>query len=212
MIAAKDLKVETEGLLAARGFPINPHLPQIEELADLRPASPLQVRQRCLVLAGVCARAYGAPQPLVAKWIVSHGLRDACTSLEANFLDATAPTDGQRAHFQPQVESIWEFAWVLKIIPSIDHFQNCSENLVHLIPKPGDNPENFLASAEIRSHEELYREADRLFRIHWAVREASIRSRGAPNGLGAFVTEMRLQAINWTVRPEQTWDEVDVST
>jgi hypothetical protein len=60
MITAKDLKTATEAFLKQPGYPINPHLPQIEELAELRIASSLTVRRRCLILASVCARAHSA--------------------------------------------------------------------------------------------------------------------------------------------------------
>jgi len=41
MITAKERKAETEAFLQARGYPVNPFLPQREELSALRIASSL---------------------------------------------------------------------------------------------------------------------------------------------------------------------------
>jgi hypothetical protein len=212
MISAKDLKTETEAYLKKRGYPVNPHLPQIEELDDLRIASSLDIRRRCLILASVCGRAYGAKYELVVPWIDDHGLRQFCTEGEVELIDEKRPSESQKAPFRLQPEALWEFGWVLKIIPSVDHFKPCSENLVHMFPKPGEDPSAFLGSTELQDSEALHREADRLYRIHWAVRDAALNGRKPPNGQGEYLTLYRLQAINWTVQSDVPWDEVDVST
>jgi hypothetical protein len=212
MITAKDLKAETEASLKKRGFPVNPHLPHIEELAELRIASSHDVRRRCLILASVCGRAYGAPYELVVPWIDNQGLREFCTEAETDLIDAKKPSEAQMAPFRPQPEALWEFAWVLKMIPAVDHFKPCSDKLVHMFPKPGEDPSAFLAATEMQDAEALYREADRLFRTHWAVRDAALTGRKPPNGQGEYVTLYRLQAINWIMQSDVPWDAVDVST
>lgn len=212
MITAMELKAETEASLKKRGYPINPHLPQIEELSDLHIASSLDVRRRCLILASVCGRAYGASYDLVVPWIDNQGLREFCTEAEVALIDAKKPTEAQKAPFRPQPEALWEFAWVLQMIPTVDQFKPCANDLVHMFPKPGEDPTEFLAATEMQNAEALYREADCLYRIHWAVRDAALNRRKTPNGQGEYLTLYRLQAINWTTQSGVPWDEVDVST
>jgi len=212
MITAKDLKTETEASLKKCGYPVNPHLPPIEELADLRIASSLEVRRRCLILASVCGRAYGAPYELVVPWIDNHGMREFCMEAEVELINTQKPNEAQKAPFRLQPEALWEFAWVLKMIPAVDHFKPCSDKLVHMFPKPGDDPTAILAATDMQEAEALYREADRLYRVHWAVRDAALNRRKTPNGQGEYVTLYRLQAINWTMQSDLGWDEVDVST
>lgn len=212
MITAKQLKTETEAILKARGYPINLHLPQIEELAELSIASSLDVRRRCLVLSAVCARAYGAPYELVAPWIEKYGLKEHSTAAEMRLLASRKPTEDEKAPFWPQPDALWEFAWILKMMPPVDHFRPCSNQLVHMFPKPGEDVASFLASAEIQEAESLFREADRVYRIHWAVREVALKGRTSPTGQSENVTRHRLQAINWTTRSGVDWDHVDVST
>lgn len=212
MISAKDLKAESEASLKGRGFPVNPQLPQIEELAELHIASSLDVRRRCLILASVCGRAYGAPYDLVVPWLDNHGLREFCTATEVKLIDEKKPSEAQKAPFRPQPEALWEFAWVLKMIPAVDHFKPCSDRLVHMFPKPGEDPTVFLTATEMQDAQALHREADHLYRIHWAVRDAALNGRKPPTGQDEYATLYRLQAINWTMRSDIPWDEVDVST
>lgn len=212
MISAKELKAETEAFLTSRGYLVNRHLPQIEDFAELRIASSLDARRRCLVLASVCARAYGAPYDLVVPWIDTYGLRGYCTDSETDLIDTKKPSEAQKAPFLPQPEALWEFAWVLRMIEAVDHFKPCSDNLVHMFPKPGEDPSAFLSATEIQDPEDLYREADRLYRIHWAVRDAALKGRKPPNGHDEYLTLYRLQAINWTIQSGVPWDDVDVST
>jgi len=83
---------------------------------------------------------------------------------------------------------------------------------VHMFPKPGEDPSAFLAATDMQDAETLYREADHLYRIHWAVRNAALNGRKPPNGQSEYLTLYRLQAINWTMQSDVSWDEVDVST
>jgi len=212
MITATDLKAETEAFLKNRGYPVNPNLPQIEDFTALRIASSKDVRRRCLILASVCGRAYGAKYDLVVPWIDNLGLREFCTQDEVALIDERNPSETQKAMFQIQPEALWEFAWVLKMIPHVDHFDPCSERLVHMFPKPGEDPSAFLAATDMQDAEALYRETDRLYRIHWAVRDAALNGRKPPNGQGEYVTLNRLHAINWIVQSDVPWDLVDVST
>lgn len=212
MITAKERKAETEAFLQARGYPVNPFLPQREELSALRIASSLAVRRRCLILASVCGRAYGAPYELVQSWIQAHGLMPFCTKDELDLINERKPSDAQKAPFRLQPEALWEFAWVLRMIPTVDHFQPCSNRLVHMFPKPGEDPREFLAGTGMQNAEELHREADLLYRIHWAVSDAVLNGRKPPNGQSEYLTRYRFQAINWVIQSDVPWNEVDLST
>lgn len=212
MIASKELKAKTEALLGTRGVPVNTTLPPIEEAGKLKFASSLDVRRRCMVLNGVCARAHGARQALVEDWISAQHLKDFCTKDELAVIRANTLTEEQRGQYQTQVEALWELAWVLRIIPAVDHFRDCSNEFIHMLPKVGQDVSGFLAAPDIQDHESLFREADLLYRLHWSVRDAQLKNQDPPNGLQPFVTLLRFQAINWVTRSDVPWDEVDVST
>lgn len=208
MISAEQVKTQSEQYLERRGVAINPALPLIE-LPQAAMASGRDVRLRCLALSGVCAVAYGAPREAVRSWTTEHGIDGVLSDTERSFLQLPNTTETE-VRLQP--EAIWELAWVAELIPAVDHFTGCSDELVHMVPKVGEDPSAFLADARIRDNAAIWSEADFLYRLHWAVRDASLQGRPTPTRLPEYVSRNRLRAINWVLGPSVGWDQVDVST
>ena len=131
---------------------------------------------------------------------------------ENEFINQANPSKENTEQLQLGVEALWELAWVLGLIPKVNHSGLCGNNLVHLIPKPGEDPSEFLASDQMRSHNSIYEEADLLFRLHWASREASLTGQPEPTGVPEYVIDQRHKAINWVCNGEEHWDNIDTST
>ena len=209
---ASELKRKTENLLLKEGIPVNEHLPKIEEMSELSFVSVANIRKRVVALSYILARAFGAPFDMVQKSIHEFQLENVFLPQELAFINQASPAKEDTEQYQLGVEALWELAWVLGLIPKVSHSGLCGNNLVHLIPKPGEDPSQFLASAQMRSHEAIYVEADLLYRIHWASREANLTGRHEPTGVPEYVIEQRHKAINWVSYGEVPWDEVDTST
>ena len=209
---ASKIKEKTESLLIKDGVPVNKHLPVIEEISDLSFAPVANIRKRAVALSYVLARAFGAPNEMVLDSIKNNDLENIFSSKESEFISQLNPSKENKEQLQLGVEALWELAWVLGLIPKVNHSSLCGNNLVHLIPKPGEDPSEFLASDQMRSHESIYEEADLLFRVHWASREASLNGQPEPTGVPEYVIDQRHKAINWVCNGEEQWDEVDTST
>lgn len=209
---ALELKEKTESLLLKEGVTVNEHLPKIEEISELSFASVGNIRKRAVALSYILARAFGAPIDMVQKSINEFQLENVFLPQEFEFINRTSPSKEDEQQYQLGVEALWELAWVLGLIPKVSHSSLCGNNLVHLIPKPGEDPSEFLASAQMRSHEAIHEEADLLYRIHWASREANLTGRPEPTGVPEYVIEQRHKAINWVCNGEVPWNEVDTST
>jgi hypothetical protein len=199
--------------LRSRGVPVNPHLPFTESLEELSVATPQQVAWRVCVLSGLVARACRAPRDLVVRYFESGGLFEHASESEAEVVRAESLTPEQTAQFQWQVEGLWELAWVLCLVARPDHFKTCGEELVTLVPKPGGAAVgDFVERAQMHPTDELLAEADMLYRLHWAVREASLRRQRIPTGLPYNVSDERLRAINWVLLSDVSWENTDTST
>ena len=209
---ALELKEKTESLLLKEGVPVNEHLPVIEEISELSFASVAEIRKRAVALSYTLAKAFGAPIDMLQKSINEFHIEKAFSPQEIGFINQASSPKEEAAEYQLGVEALWELAWVLGLIPKVSHSSLCGNNLVHLIPKPGEDPSLFLASAQMRSHEAIYEEADLLYRIHWASREANLTGKPEPTGVSEYVIEQRHKAINWVSYGEVPWDEVDTST
>lgn len=205
-------KERTESFLRNRGVSVNPHLPFTESSEELPHATPQQVAWRICVLSGLVARACRAPRDLVLGFFESEGLFGHASASEAAMVRAASLTQEQTARLQYQVEGLWELVWVICLIPHVDHFQFCGEQLVTLVPKPGEPVSAFVERAQMRPTEELLDEADMLYRLHWAVRDASLRQQRIPTGLAYYVTDERLRAINWVLSSKVRWEDTDTST
>ena len=209
---ALELKEKTESLLLKEGIPVNKHLPKIESISELSFAPAANIRQRAVALSYILARAFGAPIDMVQNSINEYHLENIFLPQELEFINQANPPKEDSEQYQLGVESLWELAWVLGLIPKVSHSSYCGNNLAHLVPKPGEDPSEFLASTQMRSHEEIYEEADLLYRVHWASREAYLTGSPEPTGVPEYVIEQRHKAINWVSYGEASWNEVDTST
>ena len=71
-------------------------------------------------------------------------------------------------------------------------------------------PAAFIASAALRPFEEIYRQADLHYRLHWAARNARLTGAEFPVTEG-FIRERR-KALDWVIGVEPDWDEIPSDT
>jgi hypothetical protein len=207
-----DRKLKTEALLRAHKVPINPNLPIIESEDEVTIAKPQQVAGRICVISGLAAKAYGCPHVTVLRWFEQIKLFPFASPHEIELVRSETLNNTAIENLRIQTEALWEFAWTLSLIDKADHFRVCGDQLVHLVPKPSEQIYEFVRNAQLRSTEEVLSEADFLFRLHWAVRDASLKRLPLPNRLPYYVTHERLRAVNWLISPGQNWEDVDTST
>ena len=209
---ALETKYKTEAVLVNEGISINKNLPKIEDISEFSFANVSNIRKRAVALSYVLAKAFGAPHDLLQNSINTNDLVAIFSPNELSLINEKNPTQECSQQFQLSVEALWELAWVLGLIPKVNHWDYCGNNLVNLTPKPGDDPSEFLSSNQMRAHESIYEEADFLFRLHWASREAYLTGQPEPTGVPEYVIDQRHKVINWVSFGEVSWDEVDTST
>jgi hypothetical protein len=205
-------KETTESYLRSRGVPVNSRLPFTESPEELSVATPQQVARRACIISGLLSLAFGAPRHSVLRFFESGGLFEHATASELALVHATSLEQKQTERLKIQIEGPWELAWVLCLIPRSDHFQYCGQHLITLVPKLDEPVSGFVERAQMRPLDDLLAEADMLYRLHWAVREASLRQQSIPNCLRFYVTDERLRAINWVLFSDVSWEDTDTST
>lgn len=157
-------------------------------------------------------RALGAARKVTLAYFESQGLLAHASEREAAAIRAWWWNAKEKNERGCQVEGVCELAWALGLIPRPDHFRFCPGNLVNLLPRAHEPVRPFVQRAQLRPIGELLDEADLLYRMHWAVRDAALTHRAPPNGLPYDVTEERFRAINWVLEPAISWEETDTST
>ena len=205
-------KETTESYLRSRGVRVNPHLPFTESPEEVTVATSEKVARRACIISGLLSLAFGAPRDMVLRYFESGGLFEHATASEIDLVHASSLEQAQIERLEIQVEALWELAWVLCLIPRIDHFKYCGQHLITLVPKLDEPVSGFVDRARMRPLDDLLAEADMLYRLHWAVRDASLQQQSIPNGLRFYVTNERLRAINWVLFSDVSWEDTDTST
>jgi hypothetical protein len=203
------LQRQSEGRLAGWGLKVNPHLPP-PGARTARPAA--EVAARGAVLAALAEVGEGAPPGFVLRWTSLQGLDGALTAGERALLSAPGLAPVERDGLRWGAEAAWALAWALGRAPVLD-----AEAWAGTPGPPWPSPRSpgraleALAGAALRPLEELLREADLAFRLHWAVVDAAVL--GEPFPAERFhpdrVVERR-RALEWVLSPGVAWDAVDL--
>ena len=79
------------------------------------------------------------------------------------------------------------------------------------MPNP-EEAKGFIASAKLRNIEAILDETDKIYRIHWAVRDAQLNKKTVPAKLDSGVVVERHYALNWLIWYADEWDEITTDT
>jgi len=182
--------------------------PIVALYANPSPAAP-DVARRALVLNALIGRAYGADRALLDGYLRKNDLGDAVTPTERALLAKDRLARQERIDATWLVECVQVLAWGLGLV-DLDHFRRCDDDLASNFPAPRDSARAFVAGARLRPFEEIHRQCDLLYCLHWAVTEARLRDRKGK--LDGSVIRERHRAINWLAGVESRWDEVSTDT
>jgi Domain of unknown function (DUF4272) len=213
METSQSRKAKTERYLRARKVPINEFLPLIEDSKKARIRTARDVAERVVALYSVSARGNGVDQKKVDDVIQRSGARGFLTPSEREFLATKNPSQQQLANASWRLEAIWVLLWALGEVDTLDFpTGTCDMEKLHAsIPKPAATAA-FLASAKLRSAEEILDESDKIYRTHWAVRDAQVNGARPPAGLNPIVVVERHYALNWLTGYAPAWDDITTDT
>ncbi len=191
------------------GVQVTDSLPLIEDVSELAPRSPQEVATRAIVVGYLMRFAFGCPVKQVSTWLGSYSLQNETTAGERELLDNPEPKRQAIVDTTWQIEGVQCLAWCLGL-SDLDHTKECPETLASLFPEPDQSPKSFIRESELRPFEELFTQADLLYRIHWATREARLRGHECP--LKESIIGERRRAIDWVIGVGPDWDNMPMST
>ena len=71
----------------------------------------------------------------------------------------------------------------------------------------------FIENAKLRDREEIFDQADLIYRYHWAVRNNDLKGIEIPGNLDRSVIMERHYALNWSIDSDKTdWDDIVTHT
>ena len=194
--------------------PVNQHLPPIqgEEETELR--TPEEIAGRSLGLTLVALKGEGLEQEIVERVYRDLGLEGLLTPKEIAFYQDAEPEQQDRINFVWRYESLFVLLWSLGFADELGYPGSiCDVQAVVKAVQSAGGVAGLLAKANPRSKTEILDEADRIYRLHWAVVDARLRGQSAPADLEAGVVYERHYALNWLIGYQgDAWDDISTDT
>jgi hypothetical protein len=189
--------------LEALDVPLDADLPPYLADEEARLPPPEQVGLRALALWAVSSVARDAPDPIA---IEAARRRGALTPRERAFVDAPHAPEADRNLMSWRTESLWTLLWALG--------RSARIRLPRLMVEPDalasalpDSPAALVGGATLRAPTELLDEADRTWRLRWAVAAALAKGERAPKDMDPEVLDERHHALTWLVEGGRAdWD------
>ncbi len=205
MIDPESIKAESIAKLRQWGIPYIEHLPTLEEVSELSPQTVAAVARRAMVVSHIIVIGYGGSASELMNAIKEFGLVSHASAHELDMLGRKKHTKQERIDATWMTECMQSFAWCLGLA-DLDHRKFCDDDLVDRFPAPYEDPSAFIASATLRPFEEIYRQADLHYRLHWAARGARDAT------LSESLIRERRKALDWVIGVGTDWDEVPDDT
>ncbi len=181
---------------------------------DIKIRGAQEIARRALTLSAVVACAYGRDRQDVVQWLKAENLWQEATPEEREFL--LGETDEEtRVNQTWKTEALVPLLWSinkLAELPGLDG--ECdTDPLKKAVVWPPDPTAEYIASATLRSEEEIYAQHENVYQAHWKVRDARINNKRAPRNLDPGVVYERHYGFNWIIGYwGQAWDDITTDT
>ena len=209
-------RAASEALLREHGIPVNPHLPMIEGEDEVTLRSEDELWRRLLALWGVVGTAMLRQNAFFQQYFSAGERRAMLSTDEAAFLFNDAPPEEDVIRFSWRLEAMMFLAWCAGLVddPGLPVHTSSAEAILPLYPHDHGEAVMLRQSLRLRSKTAILDRADRLYRLHWAVRDAQLNGREPPPGIHPGVVLEWHHAVNWMMRygGEDDWDAVATDT
>lgn len=211
---AEARKSASEAYLKDLKVPLNTNLPPINDVAHSHMRKQEAVADRALALCLVALKGEGLEQAIVERIKADFEMASLLSPAEAAFIADPTPEQQARINHAWRYEGLWVMLWALGRIPELVYPSSICDvkAAVGMVHAAGNRP-NFHAQTRLRPAAEILDEADRIYRMHWAIVDARLRQEPAPADLEPGVVYERHFALNWLRGYlELEWDAVRTDT
>ncbi|HEY8101609.1 MAG TPA: DUF4272 domain-containing protein [Burkholderiaceae bacterium] len=209
-------KLASETLLHKRGIRINLQLPEIESNEEIQLRSADELFRRLVALWAVSGSSQMRDATYFRDYIVHHKMKSWLSDREREFLFGDARTDEDYTQFSCKREALFFLAWCADLIKEIEipSSESSIKLIMTLFPQEMEAPSRLQAAIRMRSKDAMLDWADLLYRVHWAVRHATLINKPVPANLDVVAVQEWHQAVNWMIRydDEDNWDCVGTDT
>ncbi|SFC60853.1 DUF4272 domain-containing protein [Massilia yuzhufengensis] len=214
-MTAEERRAASEALLRDYAIPINPNLPSIDD-GDVTLRSEDALWCRLVALWGVVGAAMLRRNDFFKEYFAADERRAMLSDDEAAFLFNDAPPEEDRIRFSWRLEALMFLAWCAGLVEDsgLPVKPSSAEAILPLYPHDLGDAAMLRDAIRLRSKDEILDQADLLYRLHWAVRDAQLNRREPPPGINPGMVLEWHHAVNWMTGydGEDDWDAVPTDT
>lgn len=217
MISSEERKEKTETFLRKHKVPLCDSLPMIEDSKEVKLRSARDIGRRSIILWALFLSINGFDQNHCTKWLKDENLWGAVSPTEKKILGNKC-TERDLDNVGWRSECVWVLLWACGKVEKLElptsPISKKEGNLIEkTLPKFGSSTRAYLDSLSVRNTDEILDESDKIYRIHWSVRNAQINNKKIPANLNSDVVVERHHALNWiTCYCNADWDDVTTDT
>lgn len=209
-------KTASEAVLREYGIAINPHLPTIESEEETRLRSPEELLRRMVALWAVAGTAFLKDDPQFRDYVEATATQSWLSAQELAFLLNDARSERDTIAFSWRLEALYFLAWCAGLVDEITLPTGDASigAIAHHFPDEMEPPDRLAGAIRLRGKAEIMDWADKLYRLHWAVRDARLNGKPEPQGIDGGAVQEWHQAVNWLTcyDDEDNWDDVGTDT
>jgi hypothetical protein len=184
-------------------------LPSVDEDHYVRSKKEIFLRTMCLN-AVVSASFSSKVRSGVIAWVAFQGLTNYLSERETRFLNGQYLDTN---FFTYQGESVYVLGWIMKFVEEVKIDEPVPMEILKKLPNLNSwQPlSDFREPESIRQPEEIYRELDFYYCVHWAAKSARLRNQRFKFPLSIAEIRERRRAFEWACSKED-WDTVPLDT
>jgi len=217
---ASERKARSMARLEQRQVPTIDHLPVLEDSTEavLRTVDEIADRAVCLMAVSIKAEVFNEGDvvewhPTLLSIIDSYGIARVLSPNERAFADNLAPDQQTATQFIWRYEALTALLWALGFLDQLDYPSAICDvpKVVGIVKEHG--PEGLKSNARPRTVHEVLDQADFIYRLHWAVRQAQLGQGSPVAGTEPGVVMERHHSLHWLLESRnEDWDCVSTST
>ncbi|AMR26715.1 hypothetical protein A0257_06070 [Hymenobacter psoromatis] len=205
------IKADNEALIKQKGYRVNDWLP-ILEVSELRTIS--EIKGRMSVMNALLNIAFGAPIPIIKKWVETNNLGNHLSNTEKEILKKSNAklTALEVNSLNWYLEALWGFMWLTEMIDTLSPEEYVGDNMASLLPnlKNGENNKKLEILSVTRPVIGVYKTLDYYYRLHWYCVDERLNGRQAKLDEGLIY--QRRKSLEWACNKTNSWDEVEMGT
>jgi hypothetical protein len=204
----------TNKFLKQKSVPTLEHLPFVEDYRVARFRGEKDVACKSVVLYGLLHVAYNEKTSIeMIAFYKKYNLWEHVSPEERQYLEKPNRSQQDNNRMSWRMECLNVLLWSLGQFDTLSFpTEMCDFSNYPNLPNIETDPTDWISKSKLRNTEEILNETDMIYRIHWAVRDASLNGRKIPANLNQDIVMERHFALNWLVMYAEEWDDVTTDT